>query len=54
MAIIRRLAAPLGLFLVFVAMAAGMAQAADFVPAAQSVDPGTVKEPPNNTSNKTT
>lgn len=54
MATLKRLAAPLGLFLVFVAMAVGMAQAADFVKATPALDPGTTKEPPNNTANKTT
>jgi len=48
----KRLAAPLGILLVFASMAFGMEKTTDFIPAL-SADIGGTKEPPNITNNKT-
>ena len=49
---IKRLAAPLGVFLVFTAMAFGQDRATDFIPVLQAEDAGKPVDPPNNGANK--
>lgn len=52
MSFCRRLAATLGILVVFVLTAVGMPRASDFVPVLHADDPGKPVDPPNTTSNK--